>query len=172
MNRFNTQLTSPTMIAPQNAAQNPLMWKGNDSLPATQLVSHSSSPFTSRATRPRVRPLHAQPSTLSSGLSVALMMPKIRATTSSVPAFDQPLAAGSVIPDTAQVATPRAAAETSTRSRNLMVQILRELSRGGTHAIAPEEARVGGGVRPAPGAKVRAQRGRVAEAAPVGDRVH
>src|SRR6185312_6999557 len=28
MNRFNTQLTSPTMIAPQNAAQNPVMWKG------------------------------------------------------------------------------------------------------------------------------------------------
>src|SRR5947199_7282945 len=59
------------------------------------------------------------------------MMPKIRATTSSVPAFDQPLAAGSVIPDTAQVATPRAAAETSTRSRNLMVPILREF--GGFH---------------------------------------
>src|SRR6185437_11142802 len=99
MNRFNTQLTSPTMIAPQNAAQNPLMWKGSDSLPATQLVSHSNSPFTTSAT------------------------------TSRVPAFDQPLAAGSVIPDTTQVATPRAAAETSTRSRNLMVQILRVIER-------------------------------------------
>src|SRR5436190_14463365 len=100
------------------------------------------------------------------------MMPKIRATASSVPVFDQPLAAGSVIPDTAQVATPRAAAETSTRSRNLIVQILRELSSGGTHAIAPEEAPVGVGSSAAPGPEVMAQRGRVAEAGPVGDRVH
>src|SRR2546423_6382682 len=100
------------------------------------------------------------------------MMPKIRATTSSVPAFDQPLAAGSVIPDTTQVATPRAAAETSTRSRNLMVQILRELPSGGTHAIAPEEAPVGVGGSAAPGAEVMTQRGRVAEPGPVGDRVH
>src|SRR5215813_1921493 len=55
------------------------------------------------------------------------MMPKITATASSVPAFDQPLAAGSVIPGTTQVATPRAAAETSTRSKNLIVQILLDL---------------------------------------------
>src|SRR4051794_10881317 len=100
------------------------------------------------------------------------MMPKIRATTSRVPAFDQPLAAGSVIPDTAQVATPRAAAETITRSRNLMVQILRELSTGGTYDISPEEAPVGVGSSAAPRAEVMAQRGRVAEAGPVGDRVH
>src|SRR2546423_14153385 len=100
------------------------------------------------------------------------MMPKIRATTSSVPAFDQPLAAGSVIPDTTQVATPRAAAETSTRSRNLMVQILRELSSGGTHAIAPEKAPVGVGRSAAPGAEVMTQRGRVAEPGPVSDRVY
>src|SRR5580704_2545951 len=66
------------------------------------------------------------------------MMPKIRATASSVPAFDQPLAAGRVIPDTAQVATPRAAAETSTRSRNLMVQILRELSGIGSGQMTRE----------------------------------
>src|SRR5690349_23117182 len=99
------------------------------------------------------------------------MMPKIRATTSSVPTFDQPLAAGSVIPDTTQVATPRAAAETSTRSRNLMVQILRELSNGGTHAIATEEAPVGVGGGAAPGAEVMTQRGRVSEPGPVGDRV-
>src|SRR6201989_1549591 len=100
------------------------------------------------------------------------MMPKIRATTSSVPTFDQPLAAGSVIPDTTQAATPRAAAETSTRSRNLMVQILRELSNGGTHAIAPEGAPVGVGGGTAPGAEVMTQRGRVSEPGPVGDRVH
>src|SRR4029077_2404604 len=104
------------------------------------------------------------------------MMPKIRATTSSVPAFDQPLAAGRVMPDTAQVATPRAAAETSTRSRNLMVQTLRELlghgSRGCAHRVAAEEAAVGVGGGAAPGTEVVAQRGRVAEAGPVGDRVH
>src|SRR2546423_2904416 len=100
------------------------------------------------------------------------MMPKIKATTSSVPAFDQPPAAGSVIPDTAQVATPRAAAETRTRSRNLMDQILRELSGSGFYAIPPEEAPVGVGGSAAPGAEVMAQRGRVAEAGPVGDRVH
>jgi hypothetical protein len=64
------------------------------------------------------------------------MMPKIRATASSVPVFDQPLAAGRVMPDTAQVATARAAAETSTRSRNLMVQILLELSGTGTSQTA------------------------------------
>src|SRR5690349_9892670 len=108
------------------------------------------------------------------------MMPKIRATTSSVPTFDQPLAAGSVIPDTAQVATPRAAAETSTRSRNLIVQILRESSGIGTSSacarltggITAEEATVGVGGGAAPGAEMVAQRGRVAEAGPVGDRVH
>src|SRR5437763_16007513 len=79
------------------------------------------------------------------------MMPKIRATTSRVPAFDQPLAAGRVMPDTTQVATPRAAAETSTRSRNLMVQILRELSGIGSGQMTrerggqPTAARLGSG---------------------------
>ena len=34
------------MIAPQNAGQKPVMWNGSDSLPATQLVSHSSSALT------------------------------------------------------------------------------------------------------------------------------
>src|SRR6266550_8783929 len=100
------------------------------------------------------------------------MMPKIKATTSSVPAFDQPLAAGSVIPDTAQVATPRAAAETRTRSRNLMDQILRELSGSGFYAVTAEKPPVGIRGGAAPGAEVMAQRGRVAEAGPVGDRVH
>src|SRR5205823_4661507 len=55
-----------------------------------------------------------------------------------------------------------------------------ELSSGGTHAIAPEEAPaiapeeapVGVGGRAAPGAEVVTQRGRVAEPGPVGDRVH
>src|ERR1700731_1876109 len=60
--------------------------------------------------------------TLISGLSVALMRPKIRATASSVPTLVQPLPASSSIPETAQVATPRAAAETSTRSRNLITR--------------------------------------------------
>src|SRR5215471_17409908 len=107
-----------------------------------------------------------------SGLSVALMMPKIRATASSVPTFDQPLAAGRVIPGTAQVATPRAAAETSTRSRNLMVQILLEQGGGRTDWIAAEQAAVGVGGSAAPGAEVMAQGGRVAETGPVGDGVH
>src|SRR5215471_4705545 len=107
-----------------------------------------------------------------SGLSVALMMPKIRATASSVPTFDQPLAAGSVIPGTAQVATPSAAAETSTRSRNLMVQILLESGDGRTDRIAAEEAPVGVRGGAAPGAEVVAQGGRVAETGPVGDHVH
>src|SRR5690348_12114636 len=62
--------------------------------------------------------------TLITGLSVALIRPKISATTSSVPTLDQPLPAGSVIPETTQVATPRAAAETSSRIRNLIFQIL------------------------------------------------
>src|ERR1700758_5062165 len=101
-----------------------------------------------------------------SGLSVALMMPKIRATASSVPVFDQPLAAGSVIPGTTQVATPRAAAETSTRSRNLMVQILRESPAAGAGRrragrISPEHAPVGVRGGAAPGAEVVAQGGRV-----------
>src|SRR5580704_8639670 len=64
-----------------------------------------------------------------SGLSVALMMPKMRATRSRVPSFDQPLPASSSIPGTAAVATARAAAETTTRSRNLIVQILLDYSR-------------------------------------------
>src|SRR5580693_4068951 len=54
------------------------------------------------------------------------MRPKISATASSVPTLVQPLPASSSIPDTAQVATPRAAAETSTRSTNLINQILLE----------------------------------------------
>src|SRR6516225_2190927 len=114
--------------------------------------------------------------TLISGLSVALMMPKIRATASSVPAFDQPLAAGSVIPGTTQVATPRAAAETSTRSRNLIAEILLDSAAGSrgnpTRRISPEEPPVGVRGGAAPGAEVVAQGGRVAEASPVGDRVH
>src|SRR5579859_4205455 len=69
--------------------------------------------------------------TLISGLRVALMRPKIRATASSVPTLVQPLPASSSIPDTAQVATPRDAAETSTRSRNLINQILLESGGGG-----------------------------------------
>src|SRR5580704_9458421 len=64
--------------------------------------------------------------TLISGLSVALMRPKIAATASSVPTLVQPLPASSSIPGTAQVATPRAAADTRTRSKNLMDQILLE----------------------------------------------
>src|SRR5260370_25729011 len=68
--------------------------------------------------------------TLISGLRVALMRPKIRATASSVPTLVQPLPASSSIPDTAQVATPSAAAETSTRSRNLINQILLESGAG------------------------------------------
>src|SRR5580700_10030651 len=55
------------------------------------------------------------------------MRPKISATASSVPTLDQPLPASSSIPETAQVATPSAAAETSTRSKNLIVQILLEI---------------------------------------------
>src|SRR4029077_2717105 len=107
------------------------------------------------------------------------MRPKITATTISVPTLDQPLPAGSVIPGTAAVATPRAAAETTTWRRNLMVQILLELGGGGAEpgrgradGIAPEDApvRVRGGA--APGAEVVAQRGRVAEPGPVRDRVH
>src|SRR5579864_7769925 len=69
--------------------------------------------------------------TLISGLRVALMRPKISATASSVPTLVQPLPASSSIPDTAQVATPRDAAETSTRSRNLINQILLESGAGG-----------------------------------------
>src|SRR5882757_112651 len=104
------------------------------------------------------------------------MMPKIRATASSVPAFDQPLAAGSVIPVTTQVATPRAAAETSTRSSNLIAEILLD-SRASSYGnaacrVTAEEAAVGVGGGAAPGTEVVAQRGRVAEAGPVGDRVH
>src|SRR3984893_981260 len=68
--------------------------------------------------------------TLISGLRVAWMSPKIRPTASSVPTLVQPLPASSSIPDTAQVATPRAAAETSTRSRNLINQILLEFGAG------------------------------------------
>src|SRR5580693_4672993 len=75
--------------------------------------------------------------TLISGLRVALMRPKIRATASSVPTLVQPLPASSSIPDTAQAATPRAAAETSTRSRNLINQILLEFGgwRGGESGV-------------------------------------
>src|SRR5579862_5416520 len=58
--------------------------------------------------------------TLISGLSTALMTPKIAATPSSVPVFDQSLPASNWMPGTAQVATARAAAETTTRRRNLM----------------------------------------------------
>src|SRR5580692_12082561 len=65
------------------------------------------------------------------------MRPKIRATASSVPTLVQPLPASSSIPDTAQVATPRAAAETSTRSTNLINQILLEFGgwRGGESGV-------------------------------------
>src|ERR1700689_3156479 len=57
------------------------------------------------------------------------MMPKIRATTSRGPSLDQPLPVSSSIPGTAAVATPRAAAETTTRRRNLIVPILLDISR-------------------------------------------
>src|ERR1700683_5719116 len=57
------------------------------------------------------------------------MMPKIKATAISVPTLDQVLPACSSIPETAQVATPRAAAETSTRSRNLINPILLDFRR-------------------------------------------
>src|SRR6266853_1290606 len=124
--------------------------------------------------------------TLISGLSVALMTPKIRATTSSVPTFDQPLPASSSIPGTTAVATPRAAAETTTRSRNFINQILLDLGvtyssvanfpgrRPGrpTRWIPAEETPVGDGSGAAPGAEVVPQGGRVAEAGVVGDRVH
>src|SRR5580693_7104095 len=65
------------------------------------------------------------------------MRPKISATASSVPTLVQPLPASSSIPDTAQVATPRAAAETSTRSTNLINQILLEFGvwRGGESRV-------------------------------------
>src|ERR1700733_469751 len=83
--------------------------------------------------------------TLISGLRVALMRPKIRATASSVPTLVQPLPASSSIPDTAQVATPRAAAETSTRSRNLINQILLEF--GGERDGESVELMWGSGAR-------------------------
>src|ERR1700733_14704621 len=88
--------------------------------------------------------------TLISGLSVALMRPKIRATASSVPTLVQPLPASSSIPDTAQVATPRDAAETSTRSRNLINQILLEIAGSGEGGIAndPGVSRCLGEVNP------------------------
>src|ERR1700683_190895 len=57
------------------------------------------------------------------------MRPKIRATLSSVPSLDQPVPASSSIPGTAAVATPRATAETSTRSRNFIDPILLESTR-------------------------------------------
>jgi len=50
----SSQPTTPTMIAPQNAAQNPVMWNGSVSLPATQLVSQSSRPLTTSPIRPSV----------------------------------------------------------------------------------------------------------------------
>src|SRR5271165_2428811 len=99
------------------------------------------------------------------------MTPKIRATTSSVPTLDQPLPASSSIPGTAAVATPKAAADTTTRSRNLINQILLELG-GGLGGITAEEAPVGVRSGAAPGAEVVPQGGRVAEAGPVGDRVY
>jgi hypothetical protein len=34
------------MIAPQNAGQKTVRWNGSDSLPATQLLSHSSGALT------------------------------------------------------------------------------------------------------------------------------
>src|SRR5262249_36945142 len=34
--RLSSQLTTPTMIAPQNAGQNPVMWNGTFSFPAIQ----------------------------------------------------------------------------------------------------------------------------------------
>ena len=52
---FSSQPTTPMMIAPQNAGQNPVMWNGTFSLPATQLVSHSSSALTTSPISPRVR---------------------------------------------------------------------------------------------------------------------
>src|SRR5260370_41188713 len=111
------------------------------------------------------------------------MRPKIRATASRVPALVQPLPASSSIPDTAQVATPRAAAETSTRSRNLINQILLESGVTGManlwswgwlrdgEGVAAEEAAVGVGGGAAPDAEVVAQGGGVAEAGSVGDGV-
>src|SRR6516165_7992696 len=63
------------------------------------------------------------------------MRPKITETASSVPSLDQPLPAVSSIPATAQVATARAAADTSTRSKNLMrPDITRLCWRGGDGA--------------------------------------
>src|SRR5580700_1461860 len=95
------------------------------------------------------------------------MMPKIRATASSVPAFDQPLAAGSVIPVTTQVATPRAAAVTSTRSRNLIAEILLDSGAGSygkaARRVTAEKPPVSIRGGAAPGAEVVAQGGRVAE---------
>src|ERR1700683_1651598 len=58
--------------------------------------------------------------TLISGFRKALMTPKIAATATSVPIFDQSLPASSSMPGTTAVATARAAAETTTRSKNLM----------------------------------------------------
>src|SRR5271170_7807457 len=102
------------------------------------------------------------------------MTPKIRPTASSVPTLDQPLPASSSIPGTAQVATPSAAAETSTRSKNLIVQILLEFGtvQEAGYGVAAEEAAVGVGGGAAPDAEVVTQGGRVAEAGPVRDGVH
>ena len=52
---FSTQPTTPMMMAPQKAGQNPVMWKGSFSWPATQLASQSSRPFTTSPIRPSVR---------------------------------------------------------------------------------------------------------------------
>ncbi len=52
---FSSQPTTPMMIAPQNAGQNPVMWNGRFSLSATQLVSQSSSALTTSPISPSVR---------------------------------------------------------------------------------------------------------------------
>src|SRR5579863_9885773 len=85
--------------------------------------------------------------TLISGLSIALMTPKIAATPSSVPVFDQSLPASNWMPGTTQVATARAAAETTTRRMNLMTSDITRMSRSVRKGLWGWVARNFGSVR-------------------------
>src|SRR5579862_128182 len=85
--------------------------------------------------------------TLISGLSIALMTPKIAATPSSVPVFDQSLPASNWMPGTTQVATARAAAETTTRRMNLMTSDITRMSRSVRKGLLGWVARNFGSVR-------------------------
>src|SRR5580693_2954616 len=89
--------------------------------------------------------------TLISGLRTALMTPKIAATATSVPIFDQSLPASSSMPGTTAVATARAAAETTTRSKNLMRPDITRL--GDRFARLPARFSPGPGSFPGPGGR-------------------